>query len=55
MEIGLFTGKKLTEHITVAARDYYNARMIINGLDRADHISSFAERFEKLLEQAKCE
>ena len=55
MEVGLFTGKKLADYISSSAQDYYNARKIINGLDRADHISGFAKRFEKLLEQSRCQ
>ncbi len=54
MEQGLFTGKKLSDYDgTNGAFDYYNARRIINGLDRADLIRGYATMFEEILNAAQ--
>jgi predicted chitinase len=47
---GAFTGKKLTDFINDQGTDYYNARMCINGHDRADRIAALAEAFQKQLD-----
>lgn len=39
---GTFTGKKLTDYINGDKLDYYNARRIINGTDKAELISGYA-------------
>lgn len=39
---GLFTSKKLSDYINIISEDYFNARKIVNGLDRADIIAGFA-------------
>lgn len=44
MMLGSFTGKKLADYIA-ADVDFYNARRIINGTDRAEKIAGFAEEF----------
>lgn len=49
MQKGLFTGKKLSDYINNNLKDYRNARKIINGLDKADLIAGYAEKFEKAL------
>jgi hypothetical protein len=46
MRQGLFTGKSLGDFIHEEVKDYRNARRIINGLDKADRIKGFAEKFE---------
>lgn len=46
---GLFTGKKLRDFINDEKIDYFNARRIINGTDKAELIAGYAEDFEKLL------
>jgi glycosyl hydrolase family 19 (putative chitinase) len=46
---GLFTGKKLSDYITAYKRDFYNARKIINGLDRAGIITGYATGFREAL------
>lgn len=38
---GLFTGKKLSDYITNASADYYNARRVVNHLDRAMTIQNY--------------
>lgn len=45
-EAGLFTGKKLSDYLP---GDYYGARRVVNGLDRANLIAKYAEKFEKAL------
>lgn len=42
---GWFTGVGLNKFIHGDSRDYKNARRIINGLDRADTIASYAEKW----------
>ena len=49
MKKGMFTGKKLSDYINSNQVDYVNARRIINGTDKAEHIASFAKRFEAIL------
>lgn len=49
MRKGTFTGKKLSTYITGTIADYYNARKIINGLDKAQLIQGYAETLEQLL------
>jgi hypothetical protein len=46
---GLFTGKKLADYINDEKSDYFNARRIINGLDKAVLIAGYAEKFQKAL------
>ena len=52
MRGGLFTGKKLSDYINDQHCDYFNARRIINGVDRADLIQGYAQAFEGILSQA---
>ncbi len=49
MRGGLFTGKKLSDYINDQQCDYFNARRIINGVDRADVIQGYAQSFESIL------
>jgi predicted chitinase len=42
---GTFTGRKMTDYISVHATDFYNARRIINALDKASEIAALAERY----------
>jgi len=46
---GIFTGKKLATYINGNFRDYYNARRVINGLDKANLIAGYARNFEKII------
>ncbi|MCF5765392.1 hypothetical protein K3H47_15775 [Aeromonas veronii] len=43
MENGIFTGRKLDQYFSASKADYYNARKIINGLDRAQDIADYAK------------
>ena len=49
MQEGWFTGKKLTNYLSGKNKDYVNARRIINGIDKADLIAGYANRFEAAL------
>jgi trehalose-6-phosphate synthase len=54
MEMGIFTGKNLSNYVSDTAQDYFNARQIINGHDQAETIAGFATRFKAILESTKC-
>lgn len=49
MMYGLFTGAALDRYINFNGADYFNARRVINGLDRALKIADYAKLFEELL------
>lgn len=49
MAEGWFTGKKLTDYITLQKSDFRNARRIVNSMDRADLIAGYASEYDKLL------
>ncbi len=49
MEEGWFTGKKLSDYITIKSSDFRSARRIINGTDRAALIADYAKEYDKLL------
>jgi hypothetical protein len=46
---GSFTGKRLSDFFNDAKTDWPNARKIINGLDRAEMIASYARQFHGAL------
>lgn len=46
---GWFTGKKLSDYITLSSSDFVNGRRIINGTDRADLIAGYAKEYDALL------
>ena len=52
MKKGMFTGKDLDDYLN-GNKDYYNARRIINGVDKASLIKGYAERFEKIIKNAR--
>ena len=45
MKHGVFTGKKLEDYINSDKVDFVNARKIINGEDKKEHIAYLAEKF----------
>ena len=49
MSKGLFTGRKLSNYFTDNKHDFYNARKIINGLDRAGLVQAYAEKYWEVL------
>lgn len=46
MREGWFTGKKLSNYITLAKSDFVNARRIINGTDKAKEIAKLARDYD---------
>lgn len=42
---GLFTGKKLADYFSPTKQDWVNARRIINGIDRAQLIAGYGQKF----------
>lgn len=51
---GIFTGRAITRYINEGSTDYFNARRVINGTDKAATIQTYAELFEDILEASKC-
>lgn len=49
MREGKFTKFKLSSFINDKEVDYFNARRIVNGLDKAEHIAEIAQKFERVL------
>ncbi len=47
MKNGVFTGKKLSNYITLSKSDFKNARRIVNGMDQAELIAEFARQYDK--------
>jgi predicted chitinase len=50
MKDGWFTGKGFDDYLNDKQRDYWNARRIINGTDKAGKIADYAIRFEAALD-----
>lgn len=50
MANGLFTGKTLQRYVNESQMDFYSARKVINGLDRANLIAGYAKRILKGIE-----
>jgi hypothetical protein len=49
---GKFTGKALGHYIEESKWDYFNARRVVNGIDRAQLIADYAKQFEVCLSSA---
>ncbi len=49
MRDGSFTGVGLSDFIVGDRRDFFNARRIVNGLNRADHIEQIAKAYFKAI------
>jgi peptidoglycan hydrolase-like protein with peptidoglycan-binding domain len=49
MRDGSFTNHSLEDHINDDKQDFYNARRIVNGLDRAEQIAAIARDFVRAL------
>lgn len=52
MRDGWFTGKKLSDYITLQKSNFVGARRIVNGVDRAALIAGYAEKYDALLKAA---
>jgi putative chitinase len=50
---GIFTGRKLSDYLNRSKRDYYNARRIVNGTDKAALIATYAEIFERIIRKSR--
>ncbi|WP_273726407.1 hypothetical protein [Brucella gallinifaecis] len=46
---GWFTGKNLSDYITLQKSDFKGARRIVNGTDKADLIAGYAREYDKAL------
>jgi len=52
MSIGGFSGKRLGTYVNKNDKDFYRARQVVNGRDKAEHIARLAEKWlEKLIER----
>lgn len=49
MREGWFTGKKLSDYITLQKSDFVGARRIVNGTDRASEIAAIAREYDAAL------
>lgn len=49
---GIFTSRKLGSYIKSGLTDYYNARRVINGTDKASLIKGYAQTFQSILEKS---
>lgn len=46
---GWFTGKRLSDYLTLHKSDFVNARRIVNGIDRNAEIAAFAMQYDRAL------
>ena len=46
---GYFTGKRLNDYVNENESNYYSARKVINGLDKAELIKGYAEKFYNII------
>ena len=53
MKEGWFTGKKLSDYITLSKSDFKGARRMINGTDKADLIAGYANSYNNDLIQLR--
>ena len=49
---GSFTGKRMLHYVNSSVVDYVNARRIINGVDKAQTIAGYANKFYDILQQS---
>jgi len=49
MNEGMFTGKKLSDYITLQRSDFKGARRIVNGTDKASLIAGYAKQYDSML------
>lgn len=50
---GDFTGKKLSDYFNDVLEDWVHARRIVNGLDHADNIAGYSEKFYAAISYTK--
>ncbi|WP_420703427.1 hypothetical protein [Brucella intermedia] len=51
MKEGWFTGKKLSDYITLQKSDYVGARRIVNGTDKASLIAGYSKEYDEQLKE----
>ena len=49
MRTGLYTGRKLSDYFNEHTADWFNARKIVNGIDRAKLIADYSQTYLKAL------
>lgn len=49
MKYGMFTGKRLDDYINETGTDFYNARQIVNRLDKASKFENKADVYQTAL------
>jgi len=52
MHNGSFTTRRLGDYINNGKTDYYNARRVVNGTDKASLIKGYAEKFQTVLQNS---
>ena len=53
MTRGIFTGKKLGDYFNSTTSDWFNARRIINGTDRASLVVDYGEEYYAAISYTK--
>lgn len=53
MAKGIFTGRKLERYFNNTMEDWFNARRIINGTDKAQQIAEYGQKFYEALKASK--
>ena len=53
--VGFFSGKRLGEYVNKNEKDYINARKVINGRDKAQHIAKLADKWLDMLNSREAE
>ena len=48
---GWWTGKSIGDYITLQKSDFYGARRVVNGLDKASEIAKLAKQYDEALEK----
>lgn len=52
MSTGMFSGKRLGTYVNKNDKDFYNARKVVNGRDKAEHIAALADKWlQKLIDR----
>ena len=52
MMLGTFTGKKLSDYVTLKKSDFVSARRIVNGTDKAQEIAKLAVEYDRALKDS---
>lgn len=52
MDKGYYTGKKLSHYFNDKKEDWFNARRIINGTDKASHVGGIAQLFYSAIKES---